>query len=103
MTDAAFFAQTAPRTAARKVCAHCGEALRGATDAEFCCAGCASAHAIIGAAGLSAFYRRLEDKHAHRPVALETDFAPYVRTNRAGESEFDLLVDGLDCAACVWL
>jgi Cu2+-exporting ATPase len=103
MTNAVLLAQPAPRTTARNVCAHCGQTLRGAVDDEFCCAGCASAHAIIGAAGLGAFYRRLEDKHAQRPVPLETDFAPYVRTTAAGESELDLLVDGLDCGACVWL
>ena len=103
MTNAVLLARPAPRAAPRKACAHCGEALRGTADAEFCCAGCASAHAIIGAAGLGAFYRRLEDRHAQRPVPLETEFAPYVRTTGAGEAELDLLVDGLDCAACVWL
>ena len=60
MTDAALFAPPAPAPAAQ-ACAHCGEALRGANDALFCCAGCASAHAIIGAAGLGSFYRRLEE------------------------------------------
>ncbi len=102
MTDAALFAPTAPATTAR-VCAHCGELLRGAGDATFCCAGCASAHAIIGAAGLGAFYRRLEERHAHRPVPLDADFSTYARAVGAGEAELDLLVDGLDCPACVWL
>jgi Cu2+-exporting ATPase len=102
MTDAALFASPAPAPAAR-VCAHCGDTIRGASDATFCCAGCASAHAIIGTAGLGSFYRRLEEKHAHRPVPLDTDFAAYARPSGAGEAELDLLVDGLDCAACVWL
>ena len=102
MTDAALFAL--PEAAARRHCAHCGEVLRGAAaDAQFCCAGCASAHAIIGAAGLSAFYRRLEEKHAHRPVPIDADFADHARAVGNGETELDLLVDGLDCAACVWL
>ena len=78
MTDAALFAPVAPAPAAQ-ACAHCGECLRGANDALFCCAGCASAHAIIGAAGLGSFYRRLEEKHAHRPVPLDTEFAGYAR------------------------
>jgi Cu2+-exporting ATPase len=76
--------------------------LRGG-QADFCCAGCASAHAIIEAAGLGAFYLRLEEMHAHRPVPLDTDFSAYVRTARSGECTLDLLLDGLDCAACVWL
>jgi len=92
---------TPARPIAAPTCAHCGETVRGA--GEFCCAGCASAHAIIGAAGLTAFYRRLEDKRAHRPEPLDTDFASYARVIDDSECEIDLLVDGLDCAACVWL
>ncbi|MDP1963907.1 MAG: copper-translocating P-type ATPase [Reyranella sp.] len=102
MSDAALFATSVAVPAAR-TCVHCGEAVRGAGDAAFCCAGCASAHAIIGAAGLGAFYRRLEDAHAHRPVPLDIDFAAYARQTGPDEAELDLLIDGLDCAACVWL
>ncbi|UYN98021.1 MAG: cadmium-translocating P-type ATPase [Enhydrobacter sp.] len=69
----------------------------------FCCAGCASAHAIIGAAGLDSFYRRLEDTHARRPESLDIDFTPHARASGTDEAALDLLVDGLDCAACVWL
>jgi P-type Cu2+ transporter len=91
-----------PATARNRTqCAHCGEVVRG--DGEYCCTGCASAHAIIDAAGLAAFYRRLEDRHAKRPVPLEADFAAHARTAGAGQAELDLLIDGLDCAACVWL
>jgi Cu2+-exporting ATPase len=99
MSDIALVAPAASRTA--RACAHCGESVRGA--GAFCCAGCASAHAIIGAAGLAAFYRRLEDRRAHRPEPLDTDFASYARASGDTEHELDLLVEGLDCAACVWL
>ena len=37
------------------------------------------------------------------PVPLDTDFAGYARPAGAGEAELDLLVEGLDCPACVWL
>ncbi|MBS0520501.1 MAG: cadmium-translocating P-type ATPase [Proteobacteria bacterium] len=87
----------------RRVCAHCGERLRGQGDSLFCCAGCAAAHEIIDGAGLGSFYRRLEETRAHRPIPLETDFAGFVRDAGRGECALDLLVDGLDCAACVWL
>ncbi|SKA09456.1 Cu2+-exporting ATPase [Enhydrobacter aerosaccus] len=87
----------------RRICAHCGEKLRGQGDSLFCCAGCAAAHAIIDGAGLGSFYRRLEETRAHRPVALDTDFSGFVRQTGNGEYALDLLVDGLDCAACVWL
>ena len=99
MSDIALAAPAELRTS--QACAHCGEVLRG--EGRFCCAGCASAHAIIGAAGLAAFYRRLEDRRAHRPEPLGTDFASYARSVGDTECELDLLVDGLDCAACVWL
>lgn len=102
MTDAALFAPpvAAPATS---LCAHCGEAVRGHGKEGFCCAGCASAHAIIDAAGLGSFYRRLEDSRAHRPVPLEVDFTTFARAAGTDEAELDLLVEGLDCAACVWL
>jgi len=103
MTDHALIA-THPQARAHTGCAHCGESLRGlARDAVFCCSGCASAHAIIGAAGLGSFYRKLEDSHAHRPVPLETDFAGFAQEVEPGLFALDLLIDGLDCAACVWL
>lgn len=102
MTDVALFAAPAAASAAR-TCLHCGDTVRGTGDGEFCCAGCASAHTIIGAAGLASFYRRLEETRAHRPVPLDIDFTEYSRRSGTEESELDLLVDGLDCAACVWL
>jgi Cu2+-exporting ATPase len=103
MTSLALTA-TLPQARAQDVCAHCGESLRGvAGDAAFCCSGCASAHAIIGAAGLGSFYRKLEDARAHRPVPLETDFAGFAQEVGPGLFSLDLLIDGLDCAACVWL
>ncbi len=102
MTGSALFASVAG-AAASPACAHCGESLRGPPEALFCCSGCASAHAIIGAAGLGSFYRRLEENRARRPEPLETDYTSHVRTRGRDECELDLLVDGLDCAACVWL
>lgn len=102
MTDAALFAApTASRTA--HACAHCGAPVRGRGDDEFCCSGCASAHAIIGAAGLGGFYARLEERRARRPEPLEIDFASHARENGKDQCTLELLVDGLDCAACVWL
>jgi Cu2+-exporting ATPase len=100
MSDVAFPA-LASAPAATRCCLHCGDVLR--TPGDFCCAGCASAHAIIGAAGLSAFYRRLEETRAHRPLPLEADFTSFARETGHGTFALDLLVEGLDCAACVWL
>ena len=105
MTSTALFVPSATARAvpAARLCAHCGETLRSVGEGAFCCAGCASAHGIIDAAGLGVFYRRLEEKRAHRPVALDTDFIGFARPVGTDEAELDLLVDGLDCPACVWL
>ncbi len=102
MTDVALCAPS-PAAVVERSCAHCGEVLRGFSDSKFCCAGCAGAHAIIGAAGLDSFYRRLEERHARRPEPLETDFAGHAHVTGRDEATLDLLVEGLDCAACVWL
>ena len=108
MTDAVLYAPPIATPAAARTCAHCGETVRGETvrgapEALFCCAGCATAHAIIGAAGLGAFYRQLEQLHAHRPEPLEIDFAAFAKPDGQQGASLELLVDGLDCAACVWL
>jgi Cu2+-exporting ATPase len=103
VTDAVLYAPAVSAPAVARACAHCGETLRGASDALFCCPGCASAHAIIGAAGLGAFYRRLEQTRAQRPEPLDIDFAAYAKPDGHGGASLELLVDGLDCAACVWL
>jgi Cu2+-exporting ATPase len=103
MTDLSL-ARPIARAAPHRACAHCGDSLRDRPDdARFCCAGCASARAIIEAAGLGSFYRRLEETRAHRPVPLETDFSGFAAEAEPGVFVLDLLVDGLDCPACVWL
>lgn len=102
MTDIALLAAP-PAAAPARVCAHCGTPVRALGDSRFCCSGCASAHAIIGAAGLESFYTRLEERRARRPEPLETDFAAHARATGTGTASVELLVDGLDCAACVWL
>jgi Cu2+-exporting ATPase len=85
------------------VCGHCGAPLPLGGAGRFCCAGCAGARAIIDAAGLEVFYQRLEEVRAHKPEPLDIDFTSHARTVGNDEAALDLLVDGLDCAACVWL
>ncbi len=89
-------------------CLHCGTPLAPG-QAEFCCAGCEGAHALVSRLGLDAFYRRREAAAASdgalRPVAepLATDFAPLARAERDGVHSLELMVSGLTCGACVWL
>jgi Cu2+-exporting ATPase len=88
-------------------CGHCGAALPSRSHDRFCCRGCATAYGIIHDLGLGQFYRlRASDEAAlslpptDEPTA---DCTAYVTTEAAGRSSLHLMVDGLTCAACVWL
>ncbi|MGD9538696.1 MAG: heavy metal translocating P-type ATPase metal-binding domain-containing protein [Alphaproteobacteria bacterium] len=92
-------------------CTHCGAVAAGAPDAAghlFCCPGCAAAHALIESLGLGRFYERRTlgpEPAALKPAAdvAPIDVASHVRRDEAGRCRLDLMVDGLSCAACVWL
>lgn len=91
-------------TPAASVCRHCSSPCPD--GAEFCCHGCAGAYALIARMGLGSYYdRRVLNPDGPALIPLETDrndFEPYTRTED-GLSVLDLMVDGLHCAACVWL
>ncbi|MCK4866936.1 MAG: heavy metal translocating P-type ATPase metal-binding domain-containing protein, partial [Alphaproteobacteria bacterium] len=89
-------------------CRHCGEPLGDGLAGEFCCPGCAAAFEIVRGLGLESYYRRRvldADTRAIRPDGAPPrfDFAPYVTTQPDGDSSVTLAIDGLHCAACVWL
>lgn len=102
-------------------CFHCGlpVALQSAVEApvrgksrSFCCIGCKSVCEAIHDAGLDGFYRRTpEGESLGPPPELSKDFALYdldaVQEDYADTSaecrEINLLVEGIHCAACVWL
>ena len=88
----------------RGACAHCAAALAPG-QGDFCCTGCAGAHALVRGLGLDAFYRRQETASGtlRPPEAVTTDFAPYARAAGRGTMEVDLIVSGLTCGACIWL
>lgn len=102
-------AAAATGSAAAASCRHCG--LPVGTDTPdggraFCCAGCAAAYALVAGLGLDAYYRRRTIDPNQRPLKPEEDtsidFASYV-VGEAGVSRVTLVVEGLHCAACVWL
>jgi P-type Cu2+ transporter len=105
---------------ARLACYHCGDALPAGVqlyvDTEkgpepVCCSGCqAVAHTILGN-GLADYYRYRERTAARATMAREA-FALYddpavqrdfVRTLDPHILEASLMLDGVRCAACVWL
>jgi Cu2+-exporting ATPase len=102
-------------------CFHCGlplppdtahqEQIEG-TNRHFCCLGCKSVCTAIYAAGLSGFYQRTPDGTLLAPpppppkdIALfDLDAVQEEFVHELGdEREINLLVEGIHCAACVWL
>ncbi|WP_207480833.1 heavy metal translocating P-type ATPase [Arenibaculum pallidiluteum] len=103
-------------------CLHCGQPVGEAAGAaarpdaaagdpsggSFCCAGCAAAYEMLQGLGLGTYYeRRSLDPEARPPRPDEeagaADFSAHARPRADGMTELHLMVDGLQCAACVWL
>lgn len=103
-------------------CFHCGlpipsdtplftEEIQGELR-HFCCAGCRAVCLTIHRAGLEGFYRKTPEGTLLAPPPTAPDHldfydldaiqAEYVR-DRGNEREIHLLVEGIHCAACVWL
>ncbi len=105
-------AELAGPAAARRhgTCLHCGEPVPGgvAGDRRFCCAGCAVAYDTVAGLGLEQYYARRSIDPALRPLRPDadeppTDHSAYVRHGADGIATLNLMVEGLHCAACVWL
>jgi Cu2+-exporting ATPase len=94
-------------------CAHCGTPVPGALDplvAAYCCAGCRTAADVIKACGLGEYHRLRSGFGAVEPVAatqrpVEDDaaYASSVIARKDGSSAIAWHVEGVRCAACVWL
>lgn len=97
-------------------CAHCQLPVAAGlvvpeSDHQFCCAGCRTAYAILSEHGLAGYYHIAERRDA--PVTssgrtfAEFDHATfhelYVRRTADGLAQVDLYLEGVHCAACVWL
>jgi Cu2+-exporting ATPase len=87
-------------------CRHCGAPVVAGAGA-FCCSGCAAAYALVQELGLGRYYRsRALDPHLRAPRPPDdpvADLGSSVVAAKDGGWSLDLLVDGLHCAACVWL
>ncbi|MEZ6243276.1 MAG: heavy metal translocating P-type ATPase [Phycisphaerales bacterium] len=100
-------------------CSHCGldvpEGLVAADRPEqFCCAGCESVWNVLHGAGLEAYYevRDAVETNAQRPITTGGSFEEFaspayqrafVRPCPGGLCETEFLLEGVHCAACVWL
>lgn len=91
-------------------CLHCGlEVGTGSTGgAEFCCAGCEAAYHLVQGLGLERYYAKRQLDPAARPMRPDEDgapqdFAAHASAAADGIQTLHLMVEGLQCAACVWL
>jgi Cu2+-exporting ATPase len=112
-------AQIGAHAAGDNSCFHCGlplpsklrfeQAIRGITR-RFCCPACRMVCNTIYNAGLEGFYQRTDAQLAP-PPPLQKDLAIYdlddvqaeFVTALGAERDISLLVEGIHCAACVWL
>lgn len=106
-------------SAAQTLCTHCGlEVPKGLVSADrteqFCCAGCESVWSVLQGAGLDGYYRVREavDGESRPPARAGTDFdqfadpayqRAFVKALPGGVEETEFLLEGVHCAACVWL
>ncbi len=91
-------------------CKHCGDPIPPHSDggAEFCCKGCHGAYELINGMGLKTYYERRvidPDTKALRPDedAQVIDYRAHVLDDSGGLHTLYLMVEGIHCAACVWL
>jgi len=96
--------------AAPRDCVHCGlpiPAARRARRDRFCCAGCERVHALIHEAGLQRYYDLRNCPTAPPPELRENALAWLDRlleeSPPAAVRSLTLDVQGIHCAACVWL
>jgi len=95
------------------VASRCEAPIQGVTR-QFCCGGCLAVCQAIHEAGLEGFYERLQKREATLlpPPDAPSDLdqydlaevqAQFVTQQSDGSLDASLLVEGIHCAACVWL
>ncbi|CAI8196061.1 MAG: putative copper-importing P-type ATPase A [Arcobacter lacus] len=80
---------------------------------NFCCKGCQGVYHLLKDDGLDSFYDKLGNKSIAPPLQITNDdlekfdtenFAKnYIKVDEDGFYHVDLIIEGIHCAACVWL
>ncbi len=99
-----------PASRAPRLCAHCGSAVPSTLDGAYCCAGCAAVAQLLSAEGLERYYALTSGPRPPANPARPDGhawLAPLVEEAKAaardGRQRLELDVQGIACAACVWL
>jgi Cu2+-exporting ATPase len=87
-------------------CLHCGEKTKNSEE-NFCCIGCSTAYAIIGKLGFQNYYKLREENFLAGKIKPEVteklDISEFVLREESGQNSLNLMVQGMHCAACIWL
>ncbi len=86
-----------------KQCLHCNEK---SYDDDFCCLGCKTAYKIINNLGFNKYYQLKNNNQAGliRPdLEKQINITNFAIQNDDQTFHIDLAIQGLHCAACVWL
>lgn len=92
-----------------KSCLHCGEKFITSKklNEDFCCSGCDSAYQMVDNFNLSSYYKsRVLDDNIRKikPEELqEIELESFIVKNEEGNYELLAAIDGISCAACIWL
>ncbi len=101
------------------LCAHCGlpvpaSLVQPAGTPSFCCSGCKTVYGVIRSAGFDRFYelKAVDDERVDVPANPklvtfaefdDPDFLEMHTREVDGARRIDLYLEGVHCAACVWL
>ena len=99
-------------------CNHChlefaSEVMIKENELNFCCKGCQGVYHILKSDGLDSFYDKLGNKTIAPPLKLDNNdltkfdslnfLDNYAAKTKDGFTQIDLIIEGIHCAACVWL
>ncbi|MFA9374007.1 MAG: heavy metal translocating P-type ATPase [Poseidonibacter sp.] len=99
-------------------CNHChlsftDEVMIKDNELNFCCKGCQGVYHLLKDDGLDSFYDKLGNKTIAPPLDIDNDDLAkfdtdsftknYVKKTKEEFNQVDLIIEGIHCAACVWL
>lgn len=98
-------------TAPAATCLHCGSAVpAGSRIGAFCCTGCEAVHRLLQEQGLTRYYELaggqaapVAEKHGERSFTWLEPLLARAETSGGAICSLELDVQGVHCAACVWL
>lgn len=105
-----------PQDAELRACLHCQQPVPASEAGDFCCNGCQTVYGLLQSCGLSDYYRIRADLGSQRPAQpvswlqqknsfafLDDPEQVTPRLNADGQRRLSFYLEGVHCAACIWL